>query len=130
MKLTRRIALFACSLGWHRGAFAKAPRREGVAPGDHRGHAHYYCRCCGLVGELDVHGDWHPAVALVGAWSAPLASTPRPRERSPRRDRPRPAPATPAAWGARPTGWGPVPRPGPPTSRRPGTTPGLLRSRP
>lgn len=85
MKLARRIDLFACSLGWHRGALAKAPRREGVAPGDYRGHARYYCRCCGLVGELDVHGDWHPAVALEGAdqappllYPAPLTGRPRP----------------------------------------------------
>jgi hypothetical protein len=79
MKLTRRIGLFACSLGWHRGPFGKEPRRAGARPGDPRWHGRYYCRRCGLVGRLDVHGVWDPEVTIEEAWSAaPPAPPARP----------------------------------------------------
>jgi hypothetical protein len=51
-----RLGLLACSWGWHRGPFGKEPRPPGVAPEDFRFACRYYCRRCGQVGRLDVHG--------------------------------------------------------------------------
>jgi hypothetical protein len=63
MRKWRRIGLFACSLGWHRRPFEEVPRPDGVTPEAHRFRSRYYCRRCGLVGRLDVHGNLDPGGA-------------------------------------------------------------------
>jgi hypothetical protein len=71
MRKWRRIGLFACSLGWHRRPFEEAPRPNGVTPEECRFSPRYYCRRCGLVGRLDVHGNLDPdqrSGAIKAVW--------------------------------------------------------------
>jgi hypothetical protein len=60
MRTWRRIALLACSLGWHRRPFEREPLPDGFAPEKYRFSSRCYCRRCGLVGRLDVHGNLDP----------------------------------------------------------------------
>jgi hypothetical protein len=59
-KLSRKIGLYLCSLGWHRRPFEEEPHPEGVTLEDYRFHSRYHCRRCGLAGRLDVHGNLDP----------------------------------------------------------------------
>ena len=61
MKLTRRIDLFACSLGWHRRPFEEEPRPAGFTPEAYRASIpRHACRRCGVVGRLDAYGNLDP----------------------------------------------------------------------
>jgi hypothetical protein len=60
MTLSRRIALFICSLGWHRRPFEQEPPRDNRGAEAHRFRSRAYCRRCGLVGRLDTHGNLDP----------------------------------------------------------------------
>jgi hypothetical protein len=62
-ELSRKIGRFVCSLGWHRRPFEKEPCSDGVSPEAYRFSSRYYCRRCGLVGRLDVHGNLDPDAA-------------------------------------------------------------------
>ena len=56
-ELLRKIGLYICSLGWHQRPFEKEPRPEGVTPEEYQFWSRYYCRRCGAIGRLDVHGN-------------------------------------------------------------------------
>ena len=59
-KLWHKIGLYICSLGWHQRPFEKEPRPEGVSPEEYQFRSRYFCRRCGAVGRLDVHGNLDP----------------------------------------------------------------------
>ncbi len=59
-KLSHRIGLYVCSLGWHARPFDKEPRPEGVTPEAYQFYSRFFCRRCGAAGRLDVHGNLDP----------------------------------------------------------------------